>query len=135
MIIFIGYALQFICVGVAISGEAVFDYWLSMLLLGVGWNFAFTAGTALLGDAHTPGERAKTQGVSNFIVYTFVALGSLSSGALIHYLSWEWVNLSALPALGIAVLVMIWYVMAGRRPVGASGSLTRAKRGLISFAI
>lgn len=117
--IFAGFALQIICVPIALGGEAVFDFWLSMLLLGVGWNFAFTAGSALLGDAHTPGERAKAQGACNFIVYTFVALGSLSSGALIHFLGWEWVNLAALPILGIAVVVMAWYVLVGRRSPSA----------------
>ncbi len=113
-IIFAGFALQIICVPIALSGEAVFEFWLSMLFLGVGWNFAFTAGSSLLGDAHTAGERAKTQGACNFIVYAFVALGSLSSGVLIHFLNWEWVNLSALPILIIAVLVMSWYVLISR---------------------
>ncbi len=113
-IIFAGFALQIVCIPIALGGEAVFDFWLSMLLLGVGWNFAFTAGSSLLGDAHTPGERAKAQGACNFIVYTFVALGSLSSGALIHFLGWDWVNLAALPVLIIAVLVMCWYVLVGR---------------------
>lgn len=119
-IIFIGFALQIICVPIALSGEAVFDFWLSMLLLGVGWNFSFTAGSSLLGDAHTPGERAKAQGACNFIVYTFVALGSLSSGALIHFLGWEWVNLSALPILAIAVVVMLWYALVARRTPAAT---------------
>ncbi len=113
-IIFTGFALQFVCVAVALSGEAVFDYWLSMLLLGVGWNFAFTAGTTLLAGAHTPSERNKAQGASNFIVYTFVAIGALSSGALIHFLGWDWVNISALPALGVAVLIMVWFTLFGR---------------------
>ena len=113
-IIFTGFALQLVCVAVALSGEAVFDYWLSMLLLGIGWNFAFTAGTTLLAGAHTPAERNRAQGASNFIVYTFVAIGALSSGALIHYLGWSWVNFSALPALGLAVLIMIWFTLFGR---------------------
>ncbi len=113
-IIFTGFALQFVCVAVALSGEAVFDYWLAMLLLGIGWNFAFTAGTTLLAGAHTPAERNRAQGASNFIVYTFVAIGSLSSGALIHFLGWSWVNFSALPALGLAVAIMIWFTLFGR---------------------
>ena len=92
----------------------MFDYWLAMLLLGIGWNFAFTAGTTLLAGAHTPAERNRAQGASNFIVYTFVAIGSLSSGALIHFLGWSWVNFSALPALGLAVAIMIWFTLFGR---------------------
>ncbi len=119
-IIFAGFLLQIVCVPVALAGESVFEFWLSMLLLGVGWNFAFTGGSSLLGDAHTPGERAAAQGAANFIVYGFVAIGSLSSGALIHFFGWKWVNLGALPVLGFAVLVMTWYVLSGRRG-GVSG--------------
>ena len=113
-IIFTGFLLQFVCVAVALSGEAVFDYWLSMLLLGIGWNFAFTAGTTLLAGAYTPAERNRAQGASNFIVYTFVAIGSLSSGALYHFFGWDWVNLIALPALALAVAIMVWFALFGR---------------------
>ena len=113
-IIFTGFGLQFVCVAVALSGEAVFDYWLSMLLLGIGWNFAFTAGTTLLAGAYTAAERNKAQGASNFVAYTFIAIGSLSSGALFHFFGWSWVNLSALPALGLAVLIMVWFTLFGR---------------------
>ncbi|MDE0059815.1 MAG: MFS transporter [Defluviicoccus sp.] len=113
-IIFTGFLLQLVCVAVALSGEAVFDYWLSMLLLGIGWNFAFTAGTTLLAGAYTPAERNRAQGASNFIVYTFVAIGSLSSGALYHFFGWSWVNLVALPALALAVAIMVWFALFGR---------------------
>ena len=113
-IIFTGFALQLLCVGVALSGEAVFDYWLSMLLLGIGWNFAFTAGTTLLAGAYTPAERNKAQGASNFIAYTFIAVGSLSSGALFHFFGWGWVNITALPALGLAVAIVLWFILFGR---------------------
>ena len=113
-IIFTGFGLQFVCVAVALSGEAVFDYWLSMLLLGVGWNFAFTAGTTLLAGAYTPAERNKAQGASNFVAYTFIAIGALSSGALFHFFGWGWVNITALPALAVAVAIMVWFTLSGR---------------------
>ena len=113
-IVFAGFALQLVCVGVALSGEAVFDYWLSMLLLGIGWNFAFTGGTTLLAGAYTPAERNKAQGASNLIAYTFIAAGSLSSGALFHFFGWGWVNITALPALGLAVAIMLWFTLFGR---------------------
>ena len=54
----------------------MFDFWLSMFLLGVGWNFTFTAATSLMTTAYTPAERAKAQGMMNQIIYTVVACGS-----------------------------------------------------------
>lgn len=108
-IILAGLALQFVCVGVALNGIAVFDFWLSMLLLGVGWNFAFTGATSLMTTAYTPSERAKTQGAMNFMIYGFVGALSLSSGAVVHFLGWTWIGVSALPLLAIAMATTLWY--------------------------
>ena len=116
-IIMTGVALQLVCIGVALSGEGVMEFWLSMLLLGVGWNFAFTGGTSLLTTAHNPAERAKTQGAMSFINYAFVAVVSLSSGALLHFFGWEWVNLSSIPLLAIAVVATAWFALS--RPPAA----------------
>ena len=110
-----GLTLQAACIGIALSGTAVFDFWLSMVLLGMGWNFTYTAATSLMTTAYTPAERAKTQGMMNQIVYTVVAIGSLSSGAFIHFFGWNWVNVGAMPLLVIAAAVTIWYAAAQRK--------------------
>ena len=109
-----GLILEACCIGIALSGIEVFDFWLAMFLLGLGWNFTYTAATSLMTTAYTPAERAKTQGMMNQIIYTVVAIGALSSGALIHFLGWNWVNVGAMPLLVIAALVTIWY-SAGQR--------------------
>jgi len=116
-IIFAGLILQFVCVGVALLGTAVFEFWLSMLLLGVGWNFAFTGGTSLMTTAYTPSERAKTQGAMNFMIYGFVGALSLSSGAVVHYFGWTWIGISALPLLAVAMVTTLWY--AWTRPAAS----------------
>ena len=45
----------------------------------------------------------------NQIIYTVVAIGSLSSGALIHYFGWNWVNVGATPLLATAAIVTAWF--------------------------
>jgi MFS family permease len=110
-----GLTLQAICIGVALSGIEVFDFWLAMLLLGIGWNFTFTAATSLMTTAYTPAERAKTQGMMNQIIYTVVAMGSLSSGAFIHFFGWDWVNVGAMPLLAVAAIVTLWYAAGVRK--------------------
>ena len=45
-------------------------------------------------------------------IYTVVAVGSLSSGAFIHFLGWNWVNIGAMPMLLLAVLVTLWHAAA-----------------------
>jgi len=114
-IIMIGLLLEAACIGFALSGVAVFDFWLSMFLLGVGWNFAFTGSTSLMTTAYTPAERAKTQGMMNQIIYTVVALAALSSGAFIHFFGWNWVNIGATPLIITAAAVMFWYAVKSKK--------------------
>ena len=111
----IGIAFQTISVAVALSVTEVFDFWLAMALLGIGWNYAFTAGTNLLTETYTPSERAKTQAANNFIIFSVVAGGSLSSGTLMHYFGWDWVNIGALPLLFVSFLAALWLWIRRRR--------------------
>lgn len=103
-----GIALQTISVIIALSGTEVINFWAAMALLGLGWNFAFTGSTNLLTESHTPAERAKTQAATNFIIFSLVAIGSLSSGALMHAFGWNWVNIGALPLLLLSLLAALW---------------------------
>ena len=118
-IILTGVVLQVVCVAIALAGTGVIEFWFSMLFLGIGWNFAFTGGTSLLTTSYTPAERNKTQGAMSFINYTFVAVVSLSSGALVHFLGWQWVNLSSIPLLAVAAVATLWFATTQRRPAAA----------------
>ena len=113
-LIIAGLALIAVSVGFAVAGETVTLFWASMALLGLGWNFSFTAGSSLLIQAHTPGERAKTQGMVNFLIYGGAAIAALSSGGLLHFLGWKWVNWVGLPLLAIAMAVTIWFALTQR---------------------
>jgi MFS family permease len=113
-IILTGLALTAICVPIALAGTTVFLFWASMALLGIGWNFAFTGGTSLLNEAHSPAERAKVQGAVNFIIYGVAAVSALSAGPLLHFFSWEMVNLAALPMIAVSLLVTLYYAYRQR---------------------
>jgi MFS family permease len=52
----------------------------SLFMLGLGWNFCYVGGSALLADQLRPGERARTQGVSDLLVSASSAAASLTSG-------------------------------------------------------
>ena len=110
-IILAGLLLQTACVGIALSGEGLGQFWLSLFLLGVGWNFTFVGGTTLLAEVHTPAERGKTQGANNFLIFGAVAIASLSSGTLLHYVGWQWVNLAALPFLAAAIAIGLRFAL------------------------
>lgn len=120
-IIVAGMALLALCVPIALAGQTVVQFWASMALLGVGWNFTFTAGTALLGEAHTPAERARTQGWVNFIIYGTAAASALSAGPLLHFFSWNMVNYVALPMIAAALSVTLYYAWMRRQAVAVQG--------------
>ena len=69
---------------VALSGVALEQFFIALILLGVGWNFGFIGATAMLASAHSPDERGHVQGLNDFLVFGGVFLASLSSGSLMN---------------------------------------------------
>lgn len=104
-----GVALLFVHVAITVSGVGMPHFLSALTLLGVGWNFMFVGGTTLLGDAHRPEEKAKTQAANDLLVYGFSITGSVSSGALLAALGWTGVNLVALPVLAGVAAMIVWY--------------------------
>jgi MFS family permease len=114
-----GAALMFACISVALSGTAMMNFWVALVLLGVGWNFLYVGGTMLLTQCCTAAERAKTQGVNDFLIFVAMATSSLSSGALVHNAGWEILNYWALPFLALTAAGTLWLASRGtelRRP-------------------
>lgn len=93
---------------IAIAGITVPHFVSALTLLGIGWNFLYIGGTTLLTEAHTHGERAKTQALNDFLVFGVVAVASLSSGWLLHHLGWLAVNYVALPFLALMGCLIAW---------------------------
>jgi MFS family permease len=92
----------------AISGVALWQYLISLLLLGIGWNFLFIGGSTLLTDTHTATERGKVQGLNDFAIFSLVALGSALSGALLHSLGWVALNIISIPLIAITLIATLW---------------------------
>jgi predicted MFS family arabinose efflux permease len=95
------------CVLVAQLG---FEYWhflLALMALGIGWNFTFIGATSLLTLCYQPAEKARVQGMNDFLVFGVAAGGSLLAGQLQAQLGWEILNLVMLPAIGVAML-LVW---------------------------
>jgi MFS family permease len=68
-----GVALNLACVAIALAGVAVANFWLALVLLGIGWNFLFISGTTLITDTYRPGERAKAQGANDLTIFIVMA--------------------------------------------------------------
>jgi predicted MFS family arabinose efflux permease len=118
-ILTVGVVLNLLCIAVALSGVDVMHFLISMFLVGVGWNFLFTAGTALSLQAYQPEEKDKAQGAINFCVFAVMMITSFSSGALVTTGGWTLLNYISLIPIGITGLAILWYVMQGRAPKAA----------------
>src|SRR5690606_6688920 len=84
-----GLALIGACGVVALAGVDLHHFYAALVALGIGWNFAFIGATSLLGTAHTQAEQAKVQGLNDFLVFAFVAVGSFGSGVLLDAFGWN----------------------------------------------
>ena len=107
-IIVVGSFLLLISVCVALSGDSLTHFFITLFCIGVGWNFTFTGGTLLITEVHSPSERAKVQGVNDFILFTGLALSSLFAGVIYHFMGWMWVNLATAPMIIAVLLSAIW---------------------------
>src|SRR5690554_1635622 len=101
---------------VALMGETLSHFWFSLVFLGIGWNFLFISGSALVATTHTESERGKVQGLNDLIVFSFVAAGSLMAGTLLHSLGWARLNLAMLPAIVLVGVVTWWWQSRRRMP-------------------
>jgi len=81
----------------------------ALILLGVGWNFSFIGATALLTRTYRPAEQSKVQAANEFIVFTIVATTSLSAGWMYDRFGWQALNLVALAALAVAIVLALWF--------------------------
>jgi MFS family permease len=117
-VIAIGMALLALCAVVAIVGVDLANFWLALILLGVGWNFAFIGSTAMLTETYRLEEKNTVQGLNDFLVFGSVALASLSSGQLYATVGWERLNLYAFPVIAVCVAALAVAVFLRWRRAG-----------------
>ena len=107
---------------VALTGVELLNFYAALVLLGIGWNFAFIGATAMLASAHSPQERGRVQGMNDAIVFGCVTLASLASGGLMNCSGgdvvegWSAVNVAMVPFLALAGGALVWLV---RKPAVA----------------
>lgn len=99
------------CIAVGVSGDSVIYFWISLALLGVGWNFLFLGSTVLLTETYTVAERAKTLALNETIVFTGVGVATFTAGPLLYYIGWQAVILAALPGVALVGIAVSWLMV------------------------
>ena len=104
-VIQLGIALNVLAVIAGVADVTVLNFWVALTLNGIGWNFMFVAGSALVTKAYLPAERTRAKAANDFLVFGTAAVAALSSGQVLHYHGWHIV-------LGTAVLMLLAASMA-----------------------
>lgn len=115
--IIVGIAIYITCISVALVDATLFGFWTSLVLLGVGWNLLFVAGTSLLPLTHCSEDRFRVQAFNDGFVFSFQAIASLSSGFLLNILGWQALLLTCLPLCALPILMLLFSRRASSMPV------------------
>ena len=109
-----GLVLLLGCSAVALSGIELHDFYIALILLGVGWNFGFIGATSLLAQHNRPEDRPKVQGMNDFLVMATMSAAALSSGKLMAVGGWTLVALGIVVPVGIVALALVYGSLAQR---------------------
>ena len=104
-IIYAGASIYLICIVLSFLEQSFINYTVSLILLGIGWNFLFIIGTSLLVLCYSNKEKFKVQGFNDIIVFSIQAIASLSAGYSIISFSWNQINLICIPLVIMIILI------------------------------
>lgn len=106
----IGVACYAVCIAIGLYGIDIQHFWAALVLLGLGWNFLYVAGTSQLTKCYRPSERAKIQAFNDCAIFSSVALCSFTAGTVEQIFGWDWVLLGAtVPVILIALALGYGY--------------------------
>ena len=91
-IMYVGVLFYFVTIILSLFDQTFTNYFISLVFLGLGWNFLFISGTSLVVLTYKEEEKFKAQGMNDLIVYSAMALASLSAGILLSLTGWKMMN-------------------------------------------
>ena len=115
-VVMAGLALTGMSAAIGLLGVDVAHFWLTLILLGLGWNFGFVGASALVLACHRPEERTRVQSFNDFIVFGTVAFGSFLSGGLLTAYGWDTVLWLSFVPLMVAVVALVRSSAGRSRP-------------------
>jgi predicted MFS family arabinose efflux permease len=102
-IIYIGVLFLVVMIILSLFEQTYANYMVALIFLGFGWNFLFISGTSLVVLTYKEEEKFRAQGINDLIVFTTMALASLSAGVLLSLTSWKLMNLICIPFLVLII--------------------------------
>ncbi|NNE21479.1 MAG: MFS transporter [Rhizobiales bacterium] len=114
-IVIAGLLILAACASVGLLGLELWNFWLGLVLLGIGWNFGFIGATTMLTETYRPEEKSKAQGANDFLLFGCVAFASLMSGQVLNAWGWDAVNMVVFPVVAVCLVSLCLLVWSQRR--------------------
>jgi MFS family permease len=105
---------------ITLTGGGFGSFAAALVLLGLGWNFLYVGGTAMLTTTYTNAEKGRAQATNDMTIFVVATACSFAAGALLDAFGWTRMNLLLLPWLGVAALALIWHGI--RRPAASANA-------------
>ena len=114
-VVIAGLLILMVCAVVAHMGVELWNFWLALVLLGIGWNFGFIGATAIVASSYRPQEADKVQGFHDIVLFGTVALSSFSSGKVFSAFGWSIMNLVIWPVTILCLVLVLLQLRAAAR--------------------
>jgi MFS family permease len=92
----------------AISGIALTNFHWGLMLVGVGWNFMYMAGTTLIMQWSDLALRSRLQSVNEFITFAIMTITAGGTGWLYQLLGWQSLLVFAMLVTSGLLLIVFW---------------------------
>jgi MFS family permease len=87
---------------------------LALFFVGLGWNFAYVAGSTLLADQLSPKERAKTQGFNDLLLNLCSGASQIGSGMVYAAGGFGIMAVTAAAMAAVPLGFAVWWHIRGR---------------------
>jgi len=100
---YIGVLFYVVTIILSLFEQTFANYILALIFLGLGWNFLFISGTSIVVLTYKEEEKFRALGINDLIVFSTMAIASLSAGVLLSLTSWKLMNLICIPFLVLII--------------------------------
>ena len=88
----------------------MFVYLITLVLLGLGWNFLYVGGSSVIANSTTAEEKGRVQGVADFIIFSFVALAAMFSGLIHSEFGWDFM----IVIVFVPIILILFTIIVGK---------------------
>lgn len=99
----------------AVAGDLLQNFYVALVLIGLGWNFGYVGASALLAEIPEGSNKHALQGANDTAIAIVSVIASLASGTILWLGGWIYIGILAAVVLLFGTLLLIWLTYALER--------------------